>query len=73
METEKQTKKKGRPVGATSFTAVTLEELTGLLKENSEIIVGKIWWEKLSKENLKPKEVVQEVKEVVEDKGEVYF
>lgn len=73
METEKQAKKKGRPVGATSFTTVTLEELTTLLKANSEITVGKIWWEKLSKENLKLQEKPLEVQEVVETKDEVYF
>ena len=43
-----QTKKRGRPVGARSFTAMTLEQLNGLFKQDTVIPVGRVWLEKQS-------------------------
>ena len=72
-ETPVTPKRKGRPVGATSFTVVTLSELAALLESNDEVTVGKIWWDKTSKEKLIPEEKPLVIKDTVVESGEVYF
>jgi hypothetical protein len=45
MNTNETKLKRGRPVGSTSFTTVTLEELNKKFQSSDKIVVGKLWFE----------------------------